>query len=92
MHLHQCNDQDKKAEMCCNIDFKPMAFRKLIYLPVMQANMYNVSRHQSFLPDMQRPDVHPGDAGSFDEAAAGTRMHLHVAKGKGAHSEVCSSL
>jgi hypothetical protein len=51
--------------------------------------MYNVSRHQSLLPDMQRLGGRPADAGSFDEAATGSRVHVHVAKGKGAHSEVC---
>lgn len=50
--------------------------------------MYNVSRHQSLLPDMQRLGGHPADADSFDEAATGSRVHVHVAKGKGAHSEV----
>ena len=51
--------------------------------------MYNVSRHQSLLPNMPRLGARLADAGSFDEAATGSRAHLHVAKGKTAHSEVC---
>ncbi|CAL8466140.1 g5676 [Coccomyxa elongata] len=51
------------------------------------ANMYIMSRQQSLLPDMQQFRGHAAEAGSFDEAAGGTRVHLQVAKGTRGHSE-----
>ena len=50
--------------------------------------MYIMSRQQSLLPDMELMRSHATEAGSFDEAAGSTRVHVHVAKGTRGRSKV----